>query len=168
MRYLACICTAVLLASCYTAGVGQGTAPARQREDAPQPRPNRITITTSDSPEAAYRRIGQILVGRGYAIAQSDPALLILTTEPRELGSGVIRITASVTDGDSGARVHVKGATKMGYNVGKALLGAAADEDALSALERAGMRGSPARRAWDEMEAVALAYPDAAITYARD
>lgn len=81
----------------------------------------------------------------------------------KESRSGTVEITAIVQDD----RVSLRGRGSLNVNVGQALIGEEMKEDPPSAIERRGMRGSPAMVWWEELEAVARTI-GGEVLYARD
>ncbi|WP_133273192.1 hypothetical protein [Hymenobacter radiodurans] len=57
-----------------------------------------ILIELTDSPEATWRRLAQVLMQRGYGIEHSDKDLLTLATYPLEGFGFPIRVVGLLTD----------------------------------------------------------------------
>jgi len=169
MRYttplLASLC--LLLAGCVTT--------ASQMEPAgPAPEPmksaNTIVVKTDDAPDDAYRRTAQLLQKQGYSFSNTDETLLSLTTEWKSYaGNNRMKVSAYVEEDDSAsAKVTFKGTSRLGYNVGQAIAGEAAAEDAGSVVENRGQSGSPMQEAFTELNGLARSYPDGEVMYYRN
>lgn len=172
MRFAPLLLTTLLLAGC-SAGPNVANAPNEGRV-APQAEAFKeadAVVVQTTLPEAeAYRALGMVLAGRGYAIAQSDPALGLITTEEQQVGTRV-RIRGAVQPTDAGSDITLRGGLLLNINVGKSLFGSAAREDPYTPISYIGMGGSPARKAWDELVATAqdlAAATEGAVLYARD
>lgn len=154
----------VFVAGCYTTFDPNAPVPAEKVQ--PQ-RANQIVVRTADGPEDAYRRLGQILVGRDYALATSDNVMLSLTTDWKQSTRSRLRVVAFVSESDTGAEITLKGQLKLQVNVGQALFGSAMAEDMPTPVEQGYRRGSPAGDSFAELEAIAQAYPEGQVSYTR-
>lgn len=132
------------------------------------PRANKMVVRTTDTPDEAYRRLGQLLIQRGYTLQNSDAALRSLSTDFRDVGGSRMSINAFVSEVGGQTQVEMKGRLQLSVNVGQALGGAAMREDASQMVEQRGMSGSPFDRTFRELEATARAYPSGTVLYARD
>lgn len=138
----------VVTPGCYTFGKGGETETRRATG---------LVIHTSDDADTAYRRLAGLLVDRGYSLAETDNVLYSITTDWRATSRGQVRVRAMVREGE-GVGVTIRGDVVLNINVGKSLLGQEAREDAPTPISEVGMKGSPAREAWEELEAIAASY----------
>ena len=123
-------------------------------------KPDRLTVTTDDEPDAAYRNAARALLDMGYAVAQSDEVLRTVTTDYRQTEKGVgvlnapleMKVVLVVSD-ETPATIVYRG-TYRSSSLG--------DEE-MPVLKR-GMSGSPSMNAWNELETAARSYPDGAVT----
>ena len=99
-----------------------------------------LTVQLPDSGRVAWRRVAQVLSGRGYGIKASDQELLTLSTEPRPVKrAGEVSLNASV-----------RGRVLLLSGRFDTHLGGGA-----SPITHRGAHGSPFLVAWQEMQAVA-------------
>lgn len=126
----------------------------------PEKRNNTIIIETTDDPQAAMRKIVSILSDQGYGIQTVDKDLGILTTTNKGFVHGTMTLNLSIRP-DSVTRIVIRGTVDSPeFSVIGGLTGTAFN------LEYRGMKGSPMMNAWEDMEKVAKAYPEAKVTYA--
>lgn len=131
-------------------------------------RANKMIVRTDDDLETAYRRLGQLLVQRNFTLENSDPVLLSLSTDFKEVGGNRMKVNAFITESEGKTQIEMKGQLRLAINVGQSLFGEAAAEDAPTLVEKRGMSGSPYDVTWRELESLARAYPGGAVLYARD
>ena len=150
MRTIIILLVVVFSSGCYTTGAGESPSGGQSRAVG-------FVVRLDSDPESAYRQVARVLSDRGYVMATSDPVLLSITSDWKALfGSNTVRVRAMIDD-SNGTSVRLRGDVQLGVNVGMALIGPTAKEDPSMEIEETGMRGSVARRAWEELEAVALA-----------
>lgn len=155
-----CAALILLTSGCYTMGIGGNKDPEKIATG--------FLINTSDDPETAYRKIAGMLSDRGYTLAATDPVLYSITTDWRELGGHSIRLRTLIRESTAGCTlqctsISVRGDYNLSVNVGKALLGSAMRDDPSSPIEERGMRDSPARKAWVEMETFVAGYASGVV-----
>ncbi|UYZ64412.1 hypothetical protein [Hymenobacter weizhouensis] len=75
-----------------------------------------ILVELTDTPEAGWRRLAQVLVGRGYSIAHSDKDLLTVSTHVLELPGHPFRVTGMVIGRTVVLRLYLGGEVEhIGY-----------------------------------------------------
>jgi hypothetical protein len=110
-----------------------------------------IEVHTSLTPEQAYKQLAMALQESGYSIASSDATLQSITTSGRQYKNIAVVLNTSVK-GDSTAVIVLKGNFRLA-------------DFTPSAIEYRGANGSPAMRAWEQMEGVAKALPSSKVVY---
>lgn len=140
-----------MITGCYTSGLGEKPAP-----EAPQA--VGFIIRLEMAPEQAYRQAARVLTDRGYVVAASDPVLQSITTDWKSVvGLNTMRVRV-IVDEDGGTNLRIRGDVQLAVNVGKAFLGSNMREDPPIEIVDTGMRGSVARKSWEELEAVAASF----------
>ncbi len=121
-----------------------------------------IVIRTDAASDAAYARLAHVLVARGYGLQTSDATLHVLTTTSRKVdGAGAVQITAIATADSAGSVIELRGVWK--WSAATSILGSA--DDATWPIEYGGAGSSPKRKAWNELDAIARAFPAGRIEY---
>jgi hypothetical protein len=126
----------------------------------PPKKSNTIIIETTDDYPTTLRKMVGILSEHGYGVQTIDKDLGILTTTFKGAKSGNIGLSLHVREGES-TSIIMRG-TLDSFDL--TLYGVTSDTN--SSIEYKGMKGSPMMKAWEEMAAVAKAYPGAKLTYA--
>lgn len=103
---------------------------------------NAILIKTNLSAEEAYRMAGQTIIQVGYGIKYSDKDFFSINSEPKFFWYGQLELTMSVIGNDN-AVVRITGKYLDGVN------------EPYLPVELRGMKGFPAKEAWEEMQRVA-------------
>jgi len=95
MKKVFCI---VLLALGFQAAQGQTTTAPTVARPVVNRNDDAILVALTDSPEATWRKLAQVLVQRGYSIEHSDQSLLTLSTHPFGQSSFPVRVTGMVLE----------------------------------------------------------------------
>lgn len=114
-----------------------------QLSEVPFKKANTIIIQTDDSPEDAYKKMARILTKNGYGIENSDNILLTLTTNEQGFRYGNTKLNVSIEEN----KIRLTGT----YNT------PAFPNDATT-IDMRGMKKSPARLAFEQMNEVAKQY----------
>lgn len=114
-----------------------------QESKEPFKKANAILIKTSLPAEEAFRMVGQTIIEAGYGIKNSDKDFFSINSEPKPFRYGQLELTMSVTGNDN-AVIRITGKYQMGVI-----------DDLYTTVDFRGMKGSPAKEAWEEMQKVA-------------
>lgn len=114
-----------------------------QESKEPFKKANAILIKTSLPAEEAFRMVGQTIIEAGYGIKNSDKDFFSINSEPKPFRYGQLELTMSVTGNDN-AVVRITGKYQTGII-----------NDLYTTVDFRGMKGSPAKEAWEEMQKVA-------------
>ena len=125
----------------------------------PEKNNNTIILETTDDYSATLRKMVNILSDQGYGIQTIDKELGILTTTEKGFKAGTISLNLQVREGEN-TKIIIRGVID---GTDMTIWGATADGK--GNVEFRGMQGSPMMLAWEEMERVAKAYPEANITF---
>jgi hypothetical protein len=132
------------------------------QEPKPPKGANAIVISTDAAPDAAYAGLAHVLVVRGYGLQTSDATLHVLTTTSRQVdGAGAVQVTAITTADSAGSVIELRGVWR--WSAATSVLGSA--DDATWPIEYGGAGSSPKRKAWNELDAIARAFPGGRIEY---
>jgi hypothetical protein len=132
------------------------------QESKPPKGADAIAISTDAAPDAAYAGLAHVLIARGYGLQTSDATLHVLTTTARKVdGAGAVQITAIVTADSAGSVIELRGVWR--WSTATSILSSA--EDATWPIEYGGAGSSPKRKAWNELDTIARAYPDGRVEY---
>lgn len=128
-------CTALL--ACALEAANAKTSPASAPHATASREDDAILLTLTETPEAGWRKLAQVLVQRGYSIEYSDKELLTLSTYALYVPqSGVLRVAGTVVENTLYLRVYSGGNIETGS--GPYILARQKSE-----------------RAWRELEAIA-------------
>ena len=121
----------------------------------PEKRNNTIIVATSDDFPTAIRRMVGIL---STGIQTVDKELGILTTTSKGYPGGTLALSILVREGEK-TEVLIRGTTDSNLSLIGDMTGKPIN------IMFYGMKGSALRLAWDEMDKVAKAYPEAFVRY---
>jgi hypothetical protein len=130
-----------------TAGLNDGAAPAHTGV---------IEIQTDQSDEDLYRTLGRVLISQGFPLGTTDMDIGIVSSGSKDVGGSTF-VQLNLLIAANGV-VSVRGVFGNSI-IGEAI--ATGGGDSSSAIEKAGMNGSPARNAWVAMHQMADAIADA-------
>lgn len=111
---------------------------------------NTIIITDTLSQEQFYNKITNILFESGYGILSSDIASGTITTTPKPIKSGTVKLNILIKD----KKVSIRGEFR-----GPPIDFGGVIADAPSIIEYYGMKRSPAMQAWNEMNSIVTQIP---------
>jgi hypothetical protein len=107
---------------------------------------NTIIITDSLSQEQFFSKINDILFESGYGILNSDKGSGTITTTPKPIKAGSVKLNILIKD----KKVSIRGELQ-GFSMD---LGGIIDNSPLI-IDYRGMKNSPTMKAWDEMFGIA-------------
>ena len=163
LRHVILLSFALLLSAC--AGSVEPFAPTAERTGGA----NQILVDVDAEPTEAYGAVVRLLAEQGYTLAASNETARVVSTEPKQfMGQHAMRVTALVSENEAGgSTITMRGSMKSGFNVGQALLGAAAAEDPEGAIEDIGQGGSPMKRGFNALDELARSLSGGSVRYAR-
>jgi hypothetical protein len=149
----ACLVALTLVASS-TPSLAQALNPPKKAKT--------IIVRTSDAPDVAYQTIARILLKRGYGLQTSDATLRAVTTTFRSATTaGPEQVSGFVLEDSTGTVLRLTALYKW---TGAAYLYKGGEEEPIP-VEYGGAGASPARLSWNELYAIAVAYPGGTILY---
>ena len=124
---------------------------------------NIIVLHTTDSAGVAYRGVVRAFLAAGFGLDKTNREALFVNTSPRPCkGDVTVTAQAVVEPEAAGSKIIISGV--LAWATAEIIMRGAGQQ--LSAVKCHGMKGSPARSAWDALESVASAYPAAKMGYA--
>lgn len=155
------------------AGLLLGAVPAFAQKAAPAPAlgqeaaepfkgANVILVSTGDSVAVAYKKIGAAILGAGYTIDQADRELGFINTKPHATPSGspLHTVRVVITPAQTGAVIELRGALSLARAMVASPMFAGESQTAFR-----GMKGSAFMVCWQELQAMARAYPSGKLSY---
>lgn len=111
---------------------------------------NAILIYSDIAPEEMFVKAGKILLQNNYSFKNTDKDFLTLSTAIKDLKRCNVDFTVYVEKTENGSVLRLTGTMDIGsvqiYGI---------EDNSRSAIDNRGMKGSPARIAWDEMYCIA-------------
>lgn len=128
----------------------------------PNKKDNVIVLETNDNYETAFRNIVSILGEYGFGLhnVNKEYGQITTTEKPvKKVGSVILNLTVREVDGKT--RISIRG----GMDTNTALTIDVITVEGMQELYFGGMKGSPLRNGWNELEKVARSYTNATISY---
>ena len=119
---------------------------------------NTIIVQTHETPEAAFKKVAQLLVANTFGIANSDKDLRVITTTKKETAGNSMSLNIAVS-GDSVATIVINGVAN--FVAIQAYVGKTNDYP----IEYKNKGSMHPRDVWGVMQKVASSYPNATLTY---
>jgi|TARA_Y100000310_G_C20324969_1_gene642512 hypothetical protein len=163
----------LLLSGIYLAGCAE-TLPPMAPSSVPMKKANAIIIRTDQSPEEAYKGFANHLTDNGMMLKRSDPILMIMNTEVKDLPviyMGKYAIQASVREDTDGTFIKMRGFLFTQAYKTTALGMLTLTEDYSDTDPVMNIKGltSPHQKSWEEMIEIASVYPhNTGILYSRE
>jgi hypothetical protein len=111
---------------------------------------NTIVITDTICQKNYYSQVNEILFTSGYGIHSADKNSGTITTTPKPIRSGTVKLNILVSDNKVLIRGEFKSVT---LNIGGVI------DDSPMIIENYGMKRSPLMMAWNEMNNIAIQIP---------
>ena len=123
---------------------------------------NVVLLHVPDSANVAFRKMARAFLSAGFGLDKTAPDLLFISTSPQPHKTGVtVTARATIEPEAQGTIIRLQGVST--WAAGEVVMRGAGQ--LLSPITCHGMQGSPARAAWDMLEAAAAAYPGAKLGY---
>ena len=121
---------------------------------------NVIILETTDRAPDAFKKLQNAFKAQGFTVITTDKDIYSMTASQALEGAGDIKINASINQGGS-SQIILNGT----LGSGSATSAKTATTIGGSKIENSGNQESPAKRAFDKMQEVALSYKGAKVSY---